>query len=156
MKHHYFSKIAARVAILCAAVLPFVVAASAQADEVISRIVINRPARQLTRTLDSVDARINVDPTEAVSIDLALASDNGRVRIEAPNGGAINGRGGVVEHDPQTQGRNLNLTFQVGTNPGRYTVEISQGNHTRTLEFWAGPEPAQGKAGPRLTFTGNH
>jgi hypothetical protein len=156
MKHLYFTKIAARVAILCVAVLPVVVAASAQGDEVISRIVINRSTRQLARTLDSVDARISVDPTEAVSINVALASDNGRVRVEAPNGGAFNGRGGVVEHDPQTQGRNLNLTFQVGTNPGRYTVEISQRNHTRTLEFWAGPEPPQGKPGPRLTFTGNH
>lgn len=155
MKLHLLSKIAARSALLCLTAL-LLITSSARADEVVSKIVINRAARHLTRTLDSVDARINVDPTEAVSIILALASDNGRVRLESPNGGAINGRGGVFEHDPQTQGRNLNLSFQVGTNPGRYTLEISQGNHTRTLEFWAGPEPPQGKPGPKLTFTGNH
>jgi hypothetical protein len=155
MKLHYLTKIAARCLILCAAVLP-IIASSAAADEVLSKIVINRPTRQITRALDSVDARINVDPTEAVSINLALASNNGRVRLEAPNGGAINGRGGVVEHDPQTQGPDLNFTFQIGTSPGRYTLEISQRNHTRTLEFWAGPEPPQGKPGPKLTFTGNH
>lgn len=156
MKLHYLNKIAARFVFVCAAASPLVTASSATADEVISKIVVSRPAHQLTRTLDSVDARINVDPQEAVSINLNLASDNGRVRMEAPNGGAINGRGGPVEHDPKALGRNVNLTFQIGTSPGRYTLEVSQGNHTRTLEFWAGPEPPQGKPGPKLTFTGNH
>jgi hypothetical protein len=156
MKHQHFTKIAVRMAVLCATAFALVGRSQAAPDEVISKLIINRPAHQLTRTLDSVDARINVDPTESVSINVALASDNGRVRLEAPNGGAINGRGGVVEHEPLTQGRNLNFNFQVGTNPGRYTLEISQGNHTRTLEFWAGPEPPQGKPGPNLTFTSNH
>jgi hypothetical protein len=156
MKLHHLTNIAGRFALLCAAVFPLVTPSSATADEVISKIVISRPAHQLTRTLDSVDARINVDQQEAVSINLNLASDNGRVRLEAPNGGAIDGRGGPVEHDPKAHGRNVNFTFQIGPNPGRYTLEISQGNHTRTLEFWAGPEPPQGKPGPNLTFTGNH
>jgi hypothetical protein len=156
MKLHYLTKTAVLFALAFASASPPVIASSEAADEVLSKIVVNRPAHQLTRVLDSVDARINVDPTEAVAINLVLASDNGRVRLEAPNGGALNGRGGVVEHDPQTQGRNLNVAFQLGNNPGRYTVEISQGNHTRTLEFWAEPEPRQGKPGPNLTFTGNH
>lgn len=153
MKLHHLTKIPARFALLCTGA--FAVTSPAVADEVISKIVIARSAHQLTRTLDSVDARINVDQSEAVGINLSLVSDHGLVRLEAPNGGAINGRRGPVEHDPKTHGRNLNLSFQIGTNPGRYTLEITQGKHTRTLEFWAGPQPPQGKPGPKLNFTGN-
>lgn len=126
-------------------------------DDFISDAVITRPAHGLSLAAGPLDSRINVDPKESVRIDLGLnaSAGGGRVRIEAPNGGAINHGRGPIEVDTAKQGRAFGIDFTTGANPGRYTVEVSQGNSTKIFQFWVGPEPIQGKPGPNLVFTGN-
>ena len=58
--------------------------------------------------------------------------------------------------DPPGQGQGIHLDFDVGDSPGRYTLEVSQGQATKILEFWVGPEPPPGKAGPNLSFAGQN
>jgi hypothetical protein len=127
------------------------------ADDFISDAVVTRPAHGSRLTTGTLDSRIHVDPKESVRIDLNLnaSADSSRVRIEAPNGGAINHGRGPIEVDTANQGRAFAVDFTAGANPGRYTVEVSQGNSTKIFQFWVGPEPLQGKPGPNLTFTGN-
>jgi hypothetical protein len=127
----------------------------ANADDVISQAVVTRPAHGVSHRLDNLDARINIEPKETLRIDLDLAVGTGVVRVVAPNGGAINS-GKALEVDMAKNGRSLGFDFTAGPNPGRYTVEVTHGNVTRTFEMWAGQEPPQGKPGPKLTFTGNH
>lgn len=128
------------------------------ADDFVSDAVVTRPAHGSRLDAGAHDSRINIDPDESVRIDLNLNPSvaRGRVRIEAPNGGAINHNRGPIEVDTAKQGRALGIDFTAGTNPGRYTVEVSQDNSTKIFQFWVGPEPAQGKPGPNLTFTGSH
>jgi hypothetical protein len=117
-------------------------------------VVVDRPAYQSSATLDSPDSRINLDTGETASLDVQLSPGSGTVRLLAPNGGSINNQGGKAEINVSQQQNDINFTFRVGTKRGRYTVEISQGQSTQTLEFWAGPEPPSGQPGPNLTFTG--
>jgi hypothetical protein len=120
----------------------------------VSQVAVSRPVYQTTVTLDSTDSRINLDAGESAAVDLQWSGSSGTIRLLAPNGGSINGQGGKVEIAASQQPSDINFTFLVGTKRGRYTVEVSQGQSTQTLEFWAGPEPPLGQPGPNLTFTG--
>jgi hypothetical protein len=145
--------------------LPVIVAAAAgtiavlqtekspQAEGIIAETRITRPTHSSSFTLDSSDERSKLDPGESVSLDLKLhPGKEGKVRIVAPNGGLINRSGGHAELDSPASGQSVHLDFDVGTSPGRYTVEVSQGLATRVLEFWVGPEPPLGQPGPERTF----
>lgn len=130
---------------------------SPQTQGLISEARISRPKHgSAPTTLASADERTNLDVQESISLDVKLNPGRGKVRIVAPNGGSLNHGHGHLDLEPPGQGQALHLDFQAGESPGRYTVEIIQGNATKTLEFWAGPEPPVGKPGPALTFTGSH
>lgn len=122
--------------------------------ELISQATVHRPAHSSSQALD-FDSRVKLDPKESISIDLVLNPVNGIVHLEAPNGGTINNSRGSTRIDIAKQGRNHRVSFAVGSSGGRYTLEISHGNSTKTIEFWVGPEPPPGKPGPALHFTGN-
>ncbi|MEY2584141.1 MAG: hypothetical protein QOD80_167 [Verrucomicrobiota bacterium] len=148
-------------------VLPVIVAAaggtiallqtehSPQAEGIIAETRITRPSRSSSFTLDSSDERIKLDPRESIRLNLKLHPGKGKVRFVAPNGGSINRGGGHSEVDPPGSGQSIDLGFEVGESPGRYTLEVSQGQATKIVEFWVGPEPPRGAAGPPLTFTGS-
>lgn len=129
---------------------------SPQAEGIIAETRLTRPSHSSSVTLGSSDERIKLDPQESVSLDLKLHPGKGKVRIVAPNGGMINRARGHAEIDPPGSGQSIHFDFDVGATPGRYTVEVSQGQATKILEFWAGPEPPVGKAGPRLSFAGEN
>jgi hypothetical protein len=129
---------------------------SPQAEGIIAETRITRPSHSTSLTLDSSDERIKLDPRESIGLDLKLNPGKGKIRFVAPNGGSINRGHGHFEMDPPGQGQAAHLDFDVGMSPGRYTLEVSQGNATKTLEFWVGPERVQGNPGPKLTFTGTH
>lgn len=129
---------------------------SAQADELLARAEITRSAHGVRHSLESADARINIEPNETVHLDLHLSVNRGVARIVAPNGGAFNAGKKTVEVDTAKNGPAVSFDFSAGPNPGRYTIEVTHGNATRTFEFWAGQEPPRGKPGPALTFNGNH
>lgn len=121
-------------------------------EDLIGEATIGRPAHLTSNKLGSTDDRINLDPKETVTVDLKLNAGKGKIRLTAPNGGSINRGHGHAEMDPPSNDEPLRVDFAVGTSPGRYTLEASQGNRTRTLEFWVGPEPTQGEPGPNRTF----
>lgn len=127
---------------------------SPQSEGLISETRISRPRHGSTTTLGSADDRTNLDPREAISLDLKLNPGKAKVRVVAPNGGSINHGHGHLEMDPPGQGQGVHLDYEAGESPGRYTLEVTQGNATKTLEFWVGSEPPVGKPGPKLTFTG--
>ena len=129
---------------------------SLRADELLARAEITRPAHGIRHILESTDARINIEPNETIHLDLHLSVNRGIARIVAPNGGTFNAGKKTVEGDMAKNGPVASFDFSAGPNPGRYTVEVTHGNATRTFEFWAGQEPPQGKPGPTLTFNSNH
>jgi hypothetical protein len=147
-------------------VLPVIVAAaggtiallqtekSPQAEGIIAETRLTRPSHSSSSTLGSSDERIKLDPRESVSLDVKLNAGKGKIRFVAPNGGSINHGHGHLEMDAPAQEQSMHLDFDAGESPGRYTVEVIQGNASKTLEFWVGPEPPVGKPGPKLTFTG--
>jgi hypothetical protein len=128
---------------------------SLKADELLGRAEITRPAHGVRHVLESTDARINIEPNETIHLDLHLSVNHGIARIVAPNGGAFNAGKKTVEVDTAKNGPAVSFDFSAGPSAGRYTVEVTHGNTTRIFEFWAGQEPARGKAGPNLTFSGN-
>jgi hypothetical protein len=128
---------------------------SAQAGDLLAHAVVTRPAHGIRHVLDSMDARINIDPSETLHFDLHLSGNSGVARVVAPNGGAFNEGKKTVEVDAAKNGPAISFDFSAGPNPGRYTVEVTHGNETRTFEFWAGQEPPRGKPGPALTFSGS-
>jgi hypothetical protein len=125
---------------------------SSQAEGIIAETRLTRPSHSSSVTLGSSDERPKLDPQESVSLDLKLHPGKGKVRIVAPNGGMINRGRGHAELDPPGSGQSIHFDFDVGTTPGRYTVEVAQGQSTRALEFWVGPEPPLGQPGPERTF----
>lgn len=128
---------------------------SARANELLARAEITRPARGVRQSLESTDARINIEPNEKVRLDLHLAVNRGVVLIEAPNGGMFNAGKRHVEVDMAKNGPAVSFEFSAGPSPGRYTIEVTHGHTSRTFEMWAGQEPPRGKPGPALTFNGN-
>lgn len=129
-------------------------AAPAISTELISQVAIDHPSRKSVETLDSRDTRVRLAPGEVTAIRLNFAPGVGPVRAHAPNGGSINNRGAEAEINAAGGGP-VTFNFKAGTAPGRYTIELSDGQTTNTLDFWVGPEPPQGKPGPKLTFTGS-
>jgi hypothetical protein len=122
-------------------------------QELISAVTVTRPTHQTTHVLESSDQRINIDPNEAVSVEVALSAGSGPVFLLAPNGGSINGGGGKLEIQTTKEDRNISFSFHPGTTRGGYTVEISDAHQTQTIEFWAGRESPRGAPGPHVTFT---
>lgn len=124
-------------------------------SNLISQVTVTPPGNQPTRVLESSDDRINLAPSETISLDVQLSPGTGIVRLRAPNGGSINNQGGKLDIDTDNDGRELALTFDPGPMRGRYTVEISDGQRTEILRFWVGPPPPLGRPGPPLTFNEN-
>lgn len=145
-------------------ILPVIVAAAAgtvallqtehspQSEGIIAETRITRPSHSTSVTLASSDERIKLDPKESVSLDVTLHPGKGKVHLVAPNGGLINRARGHAELDPPGSGQSVHFDFDVGTDPGRYTVEVSQGLSTKALEFWVGPEFPLGQPGPERIF----
>jgi hypothetical protein len=107
--------------------------------------------------LGSEDDRTRLRPREAVGLSLKINREKnrkGKLRVLAPNGGLLDRQNKPLEADLPGEGKTLDFDFMPGDSPGRYTVEISQDEATKTLEFWVGDEPPVGKPGPNLTFTG--
>lgn len=125
---------------------------SPQAEGIIAETRVTRHSHSSALALDSSDERVHLDPRESVSLSLKLHSGKGKVRFVAPNGGSINRRGGHAEVEPPASGKGIDLDFDVGESPGRYTLEVSRGQATKILEFWVGPEPPLGQPGPERTF----
>jgi hypothetical protein len=124
-------------------------------ERVVSEISLERPARGSSEKIGSPDDRMLIDPGESVRLNLVLNPRKETVRLEVPNGGMVNHKPGVSEVAATAAGQAMRIEFAAGTNPGRYTLEISQGNAKSILEFWVGPEPPRGRPGPALTFTGS-
>jgi hypothetical protein len=155
MKHYNLRHRRGLVATLLFTGLTALSLVSLRADELLAGVEITRPAHGARHVLESTDARINIEPNETIHLDLHLSVNRGIARIVAPNGGAFNGGKKTVEVDTAKNGPAVSFDFSAGPNPGRYTVEVTHGNATRTFEFWAGQEPPRGKPGPVLIFTGN-
>jgi hypothetical protein len=119
----------------------------------IGEVIITRPLQGGDK-LGSSDDRIKIAPEETAVVDLKLNQGQGKIRIEAPNGGLINRDRANLEVDPMPVEQSLRFDFTPGRDPGRYTIEVSQGNSKETLEFWVGEESPVGKSGPNLRFTG--
>lgn len=124
---------------------------SEQAQGFVAETQLTRP-NSSTSTLGSTDERVTLDPKESVGLDFKLNSGSGKLRFVAPNGGMINRASRHLEIDAPDSGRAAHVDFDVGTSPGRYTLEVSRGEATKILEFWVGPEPPQGQPGPDRTF----
>lgn len=125
---------------------------SPQVQGLIAETRINSPARSAEKRIESSHERIYVHPNEQLSLDVTLHPGPGRIRLEAPNGGVFPGRRGSAEVDPPAKGQPLRVQFTPGRTRGRYTVELSRGDSTNTLEFWVGAESPQGEPGPQRTF----
>ena len=119
----------------------------------ITQATLTRSANNVA-SVASPDTRILLDPKESVSLSLTFARAGEKVHLVAPNGGSINRQGGHLEMGPAAAGIPVALEFAVGKARGRYTLEVTQGNETRTFEFWVGTEAPTGRAGPNRRFTG--
>lgn len=97
------------------------------------------------------DRRVFLEANESIEIRLhPLAPgvlDGFVVRVD--DGGLLNGRplANEVRLPPGTE----RFTYTLGGHKGLYTVAILHGGERETLEFWVGPEPPQGRAGPKRT-----
>lgn len=128
-------------------------------EGLISEAKIKKASDPAASVLGSADDRTRIKPKEAVFLNLTLNRDkarHGKVRVHAPNGGLLNQQTRHLEADLPSEGKSLDFEFTAGESPGRYTVEVSQDDATKTLEFWVGEEPPSGKPGPNLTFKGTH
>jgi hypothetical protein len=125
-----------------------------ESGDLVSQIAISRPAHGINHAATSLDAPLNIDRRESLHLDLVVGPNAGAVRIEAPNGGRINHTAGPATLDLAKSKGHLAIDFEAGDNPGRYTIEITCGSSSKTIEMWAGPLPPQGKAGPSLSFAG--
>jgi len=73
------------------------------------------------------------------------------VVLRADNGGVIDGRS--LSPQVELSGDAAAFSFHVGPHRGLYTVTVSQGPRTETLEFWVGEPSPVGRAGPPRTIT---
>ena len=109
------------------------------------------PPRVIPLHLEEFDQRILLAPKEIVTLQIDGATAGaGTLRIDAPNGGSINGRKApaIVEASEAARG----LQFTVGPTRGLYTLEVSRGGATRIFEFWVDRESPGGQPGPDRTF----
>ena len=108
------------------------------------------------KSIDGLFKQVLLDPTETIQIGLDLDhfDQSKPIRLVANNGGSINRRVGPTIIDPATAGSRVDFTFGVGATRGAYTVEALQGTRTELFDFWVGPLPPRGEAGPPRIFTG--
>jgi hypothetical protein len=118
-----------------------------------------RPTAQQTgkrRTIplrfEEFDERILLAPKEIVTlqIDAGVAQSGDSIKIDAPNGGSINGRKAPAIVQPADAERAVQ--FAVGPSRGLYTLEVCRGRETRIFEFWVDRESPIGQPGPERTF----
>lgn len=152
----YVVKVAILIAFLVADASQ--VAAQAPAalpDSLISSVRVGRPNHGDAAASESGEHRFNLDPNERIVVQLQLAPGSGAVSLLAPNGGLINGSSRSLSVNTTAQNRTIAFSFQPGTTAGAYTIEVSDGRRTETLDLRTGPEPPPGKPGPSLNFTNN-
>ncbi len=128
--------------------------AEADRPALVSAATVKRSGKSDQPIEPAIDRRILVDPVETVKVVTAITAREGEVRVVAPNGGTFNERRGPLLKDAAKLDGKLEFAFTTGGTRGRYTVEISSGNDTQTLEFWVGKESPQGEPGPALVFAG--
>jgi hypothetical protein len=108
--------------------------------------------RTIPLRFEEFDQRILLAPKEIVTlqIDAGVADSSDSIKIDAPNGGSINGRKApaVVRAADAERG----VQFAVGPSRGLYTLEVSRGRETRIFEFWVDRESPIGQPGPERTF----
>lgn len=106
------------------------------------------------KSVDGLFKQVILSPAESIQIDLDLSrfDQSRQIRLIANNGGSINRKIGPTVVDPSGE-THTTFTFGVGATTGAYTVEIMQGTRTEMLDFWVGPLPPRGEAGPNRTFT---
>lgn len=76
--------------------------------------------------------------------------DNESIKVDAPNGGSINGHKAPAVLPAADAKRGIQ--FAVGPTRGLYTVEVSRARETRIFEFWVGRESPAGQPGPERTI----
>lgn len=153
-KRHIVLPVIVGLGIICTAVIQ--TNQAPQVEGLIGEVRIKKSAAE-PYALGSEDDRTRLYPKEAVALSLKINRDKdrkGKVRVVAPNGGQLNRQNKHLEADLPGEGKTLDFEFMPGDGPGRYTVEVSHGAATKTLEFWVGDEPPVGKPGPNLTFAG--
>ncbi len=102
-------------------------------------------------SLDQLDQRIVLEPRETITLQITdTLPTNEVVTLSAPNGGNFNRASGrpVQKAVADLQ----NVQFTAGASTGLYVLEIKHGKETRMVEFWVGPQPPVGKAGPERAF----
>lgn len=108
--------------------------------------------RVIALHLEDFDQRILVAPKEIINVQIdGGPPDNSSLKIEAPNGGSINGRKApaLVPAGDARRG----IQFAVGSTRGLYTLEVAHAGQNRIFEFWVGEESPVGQPGPERTFT---
>ena len=105
------------------------------------------------RPLFPATERVYLVPNEAVRVPLnrAALSAAAPVVLRADHGGVLEGR--ALSPQVELPAGAEAFTFHAGGHRGRYTVSVSQGLHSETLEFWVGEEPPRGRPGPARVFT---
>jgi hypothetical protein len=108
--------------------------------------------RTIPLRFEEFDQRILLAPKEIVTlqIDAGVADSGDSIKIDAPNGGSINGRKAPAVVRAADAGRGVQ--FAVGPSRGLYTLEVSRGRETRIFEFWVDRESPVGQPGPERTF----
>jgi hypothetical protein len=107
--------------------------------------------RVIPLSFDEFDQRILLAPKEIITLRINTGiSDNGRIKIDAPNGGSINGHKAPAILSASDAERGVQ--FAVGPSRGLYTLEVSRGRETRIFEFWVDRESPLGQPGPERTF----
>lgn len=121
---------------------------------VTSPIIAQRVSERRTIPLrfEEFDQGILLEPKEIVTlqIDAGVADSSDSIKIDAPNGGSINGHKApaIVRATDAERG----IQFAVGPSRGLYTLEVSRGRQTRIFEFWVDRESPIGQLGPERTF----
>jgi len=108
--------------------------------------------RTIPLRFEEFDQRILLAPKEIITlqIDAAIADSGDPIKIDAPNGGSINGHKAPAVLAAADAERGIQ--FAVGPSRGLYTVEVSRGRETRIFEFWVDRESPVGQPGPERTF----
>lgn len=140
---------------LAASARPSPLAVSQSSPQAITPPVIaqqDSARRTIPLRFEEFDQRILLAPKEIVNlkIDAGVANSSDSIKIDAPNGGSINGRKApaVLRAADAERG----VQFAVGPSRGLYTLEVSRGRETRIFEFWVDRESPVGQPGPERTF----
>lgn len=97
--------------------------------------------------------RVYLRANDQVRIPLnraALLADS-PIILRADNGGVIDGQALSPQVELPTDA--ASFIFHVGAHRGLYSVTVSQGSRTETLEFWVGEPTPVGQPGPVRTIT---